>query len=225
MRSRNFLQRRNRSVPVVRAYNRGSPKRLVGDAHMGQAGSVTRLLLAWNRGNLTALEQLVPRVASELRRMARRHMTREASHHTLQPTALINEVYLRLIDGRRVAWQDRAHFFAMAARLMRRILVDYARARHNAKRGGAFRRVPLTEALAGAAADDQSLLALDDALKTLAEFDPRRSQVVELRFFGGLTVDETAAVLRVSPQTVMRDWQLARAWLRREAARGERDDA
>ena len=132
---------------------------------------------------------------------------------------------MRLIDGRRVAWQDRAHFFAIAARLMRRILVDYARARHNAKRGAGFRRVPLTDALAAAATDDHRLLALDDALTALAEFDPRRSQVVELRFFGGLTVEETAAVLRVSPQTVMRDWQLAKAWLRREAVRGARDDA
>ena len=191
---------------------------------MNQTNTLTALLLAWNHGNQSALEQLVPHVTAELRRMARRHMAREGANQTLQPTALINEVYLRLIDGQPVRWRDRAHFFAMAARLMRHILVDHARARHNAKRGGELRRVPLTDALATAIPSDRNVVALDDALTALAAIDPRRSQVVELRFFGGLTVEETAAVLRVSPETVMRDWKLARAWLRRESIRGARRD-
>lgn len=177
---------------------------------------VTDLLIAWQGGNPQALEQLIPVVHDELRRLARRYMASERRGHPLQPTALVNEAYLRLIDSSRVRWQNRTHFFAMAARLMRRILVDIAREQQRQKRGGDVMHVPLDEALATPGASNEALMALDDALQALARFDPRKCQVVELRFFGGLTVEETAAALGVAPITVMRDWDLARSWLRRE---------
>jgi RNA polymerase sigma factor (TIGR02999 family) len=180
------------------------------------SAEVTRLLVAWGHGDEAALEQLMPLVHAELRRLARRHMGHERRGHTLQPTALVNEAYLRLIDVRRIQWQDRAHFFAMSARLMRRILVDFARARRYQKRGGGAAKVTFDEALVASNERGAELLALDDALAALAAVDPRKSQVVEMRFFGGLSVEETAETLHVSVDTVMRDWKLAKAWLLRE---------
>jgi RNA polymerase sigma factor (TIGR02999 family) len=182
----------------------------------GPSGRVTELLLSWRNGDESALEQLMPLVHDELHRLASRQMRRERNGHLLQTTALVNEAYVRLIDLSRVRWQDRAHFFAMAARLMRRILVDYARARNYQKRGGGVPALSLSVAGEPAIEQRADLVALDDALSTLAAFDLRKSQVVEMRFFGGLTVDETAEALRVSPETVMRDWRIARAWLLRE---------
>jgi RNA polymerase sigma-70 factor (ECF subfamily) len=179
---------------------------------------VTGLLLAWAAGDESALERLVPLVHGELRRLARREMNRERSGHTFQTTDLVNEAYLRLIDVSRVKWQDRAHFFAMSSRLMRRILVDHARARKSRKRGGGASPVALDETLIVSADRGADLVALDDALQALAEVDVRKSQVVELRFFGGLTAEETAEALGVSIDTVRRDWRLARAWLLRELA-------
>ena len=178
--------------------------------------AVTRLLLDWGRGDEAALEQLVPLVHDELRRVARRHMGHERPGHTLQATALVNEAYLRLIDVRQVKWQNRTHFFAMSARLMRRILVDFARSRHYQKRGGGAQKVTFDEGLVVSDERGQDLAALDDALAALALVDPRKSQVVEMRFFGGLSVEETAEALHVSVDTVMRDWKLAKAWLLRE---------
>jgi RNA polymerase sigma factor (TIGR02999 family) len=189
---------------------------------MARSDGVTGLLTAWENGDQAAFASLVPLVESELRQLARRHMAREHTGHTLQPTALINEAFVRLVNGPRVGWRDRAHFFAMAARLMRRILVDHARGKRNLKRGGGFTRVPLTEASSVAWQQPPDLVALDDALEQLATIDPRRCRVVEMRFFGGLGVKETAMVLKISPETVMRDWKLARAWLGRELRRGER---
>jgi len=185
-------------------------------SRLGGAANLTTLLLAWGRGDEAALDQLIPLVHDELRRLARRHMARERVGHTLQATALVNEAYLRLIEVNQVRWQDRAHFFAMASRVMRRILVDAARARGYQKRGGGAKKVSLDEALLVSAEPPQSLIALDDALNALAAFDLRKSQVVEMRFFGGLSVDETAEALRVSADTVMRDWRLAKVWLLRE---------
>jgi RNA polymerase sigma-70 factor (ECF subfamily) len=184
--------------------------------------TVTALLAAWEHGDESALERLLPLVGAELRQVARRHMARETRGHTLQTTALINEAFLRLVQRPRVHCRDRVHFFAVAARLMRHILVDHARAKRNLKRGGGLQRVPLTDALVGWSPPAHDVVALNDALESLATIDPRRSRVVELRFFGGLSVEETAAVLNVSAETVMRDWKLARAWLRRELARAER---
>jgi RNA polymerase sigma factor (TIGR02999 family) len=181
---------------------------------------VTDLLLAWSSGDESALQQLIPLVRVELRRLARRHMRAERAGHTLQTTALVNEAYIRLIDLSRVQWQDRAHFFAMSARLMRRILVDHARARRFVKRGGGARVIPFDEA-AVSFERGADLVALDDALQALAAIDARKSQVVEMRFFGGLSVKETAAALEVSPETVMRDWNVAKAWLLREVRRRE----
>jgi len=181
---------------------------------------VTGLLLRWGRGDEAALEQLIPLVERELHRIARRCMAGERGGHTLQATALVNEVYVRLVDGKAVPWQDRAHFLAVAARAMRRILVDHARAKQAQKRGGAEVRVTFDEALVVSDEPAHDFIALDDALKGLAAFSERKSRVVELRFFGGLSVDETASVLNVSADTVMRDWRLAKAWLEREM-RGE----
>lgn len=179
--------------------------------------SVTALLTDWSRGDASALDRLVPLVYAELRRIAARQLRGERPNHTLQPTALVNEVYLRLVDMRRVSWTDRAHFFALAARSMRRILVDRARARSSAKRGGFARTVVLDEARDVAdIVNRPDLVALDAALTKLAAVDPRRSQVVELRFFGGLDVDETAAVMNISRSTVVRDWTVAKTWLFRE---------
>lgn len=180
-----------------------------------QTPEVTQLLLAWRAGGNDALEKLAPIVYDELRAIARRHLRRERSN-TLQATALVNEAFLRLIDIKHIEWHDRAHFFAMSARLMRRILVDHARARHYQKRGGGAAQVTLDETMLVAAERGVDLLALDEALKRLAEMDPRKGQVVELRFFGGMTLDETAHVLQVSSDTVTRDWNLAKTWLLRE---------
>ena len=186
-------------------------------APLGAAPSepVTDLLLAWGRGDDSALDRLIPLVRVELHRLARRHMRREHTGHTLQTTALVNEAYLRLVDLGRVRWQDRAHFFAMSARLMRRILVDHARSRQFVKRGGGARRIPFDEALVSVERNID-LVELDDALRRLADLDPRKGQVVEMRFFAGLGVEETATALGVSPVTVMRDWRVARAWLFKE---------
>ena len=180
------------------------------------AGDVTRLLLAWGQGDEDALNRLVPLVQSELHRIARRCMRGERPGQTLQATALVNEAYLRLIDAQHVNWQDRTHFLAMAARLMRRVLVDIARSKHSQKRGGGALHVTFSDALAVSDERAYDLLALDEALEALAKVDPRKSRVVDLRHFGGLNVEETAAVLKVSVDTVMRDWKLARAWLLRE---------
>jgi len=182
---------------------------------------VTELLLKWREGDESALDRLVPIVHSELRRIARRCMAGERVGHSLQATALVNEAYLRLIDVQHVNWQNRAHFLAMSARFMRRILVDYARSKRYQKRGGGAVNVTFDESLPVAAEPGMDLVALDDALKALAMVDERKSRVVELRFFGGLSVEETATVLGVSPETIMRDWKLAKAWLMREL-RGER---
>jgi len=176
---------------------------------------VTELLVAWGGGDQTARDELMPLVYEELRRLAHQCVRRERPGHTLQTSALLNEAYLRLVDQKNIQWQDRAHFFGIAARLMRQVLVDYARMRRYAKRGGDARRVSLDEAMIVSEERAADVVALDDALKTLAEIDPRQSQIVELRFFGGLSIEETAEVLAVSPGTVMRDWTLAKAWLRR----------
>jgi len=167
---------------------------------------VTELLLAWNRGDEVALDKLTPLVYDKLRRMAHRYMGGERPGHTLQTTALVNEAYLRLIDSSRVQWQNRAHFFALSAQLMRRVLVDFARSRNYQKRGGDAVQVSLNEAAAGSTERGADLVALDDALTALAETDKRASRVVELRFFGGLSIEETAEALKVSPETVKRDW-------------------
>jgi len=177
---------------------------------------VTQLLLAWRSGDNAALDQLVPLVYDELRRLARLYMRGERAGHMLQTTALVNEAYLRLVDVNKVQWQNRAHFFAIAAQTMRRILVEYARARHYAKRGGGAQQVSLDEAMVVSEARVAEVVALDEALQSLATFDQRKSQMVELRFFGGLSIEETAEVLGVSPGTVMRDWTLAKTWLQRE---------
>jgi RNA polymerase sigma-70 factor (ECF subfamily) len=183
---------------------------------------VTGLLVAWSEGDEAALEQLMPLVHDELRRVARRHMAGEPRGHTLQATALVNEAYLRLIEVKKIRWQNRAHFFAMSARLMRRILVDFARSKRYKKRGGGGVRVTFDEGLALTDEPGRDLVALDEALEALAKVDERKGQVVELRFFGGLTVDEAAEVLDVSAATVMRDWILAKAWLMRELRSGPR---
>lgn len=177
---------------------------------------VSQLLVAWSGGDQSALEELMPLVYEELRRLAHHYIRRERPGHTLQTSGLVNEAYLRLVDQTNVQWQNRAHFFGIAARLMRQILVDYARRQRYAKRGGDARRLSLDEALIISKERAADVVALDDALKTLAEIDPRQSQIVELRFFGGLSIEETAEVLSVSAGTVMRDWTLAKAWLRRE---------
>jgi RNA polymerase sigma-70 factor, ECF subfamily len=177
---------------------------------------VTQLLRAWSDGDEGALAALVPLVESELRRLARMYMARERRGHTLQTTALVNEAYIRLVDARSVRWQGRAHFLGIAARLMRRVLVDHARTRGGQKRGGANERIELDEAMAVSELPDINVLALDRALDVLAAIDERRSRVVEMRFFGGMSVEETAEALHVSADTVKRDWRLAKLWLLRE---------
>jgi RNA polymerase sigma factor (TIGR02999 family) len=184
---------------------------------------VTEWLVAWSAGDEMALEQLVPIVHSELRRLARREMRRERPDHTLQTTALVNEAYVRLVDLRGVTWVDRAHFFALSARLMRRILVDHARTRRSQKRGGGVVPLPLDDQMPGRA-PAPDLVALDAALQALTAMDSRLGEVVELRFFGGLSVEETAAALKVSESTIMRDWRLAKAWLLKELDAKGRDD-
>jgi RNA polymerase sigma factor (TIGR02999 family) len=182
---------------------------------------VTQLLLAWSAGDPEALARLMPLVHAELHRLAKQYMRGERPDPALQTTALVNEAFLRLVDAREVRWQNRAHFFAVSARLLRQILVDFARSRGYQKRGGGARHVPLDEALAFGQERDEDLVALDDALRALAAVDARKSQVVELRFFGGLSVEETAEILQVSPETVRRDWRLAKAWLRRHLSEDE----
>ena len=179
------------------------------------SGELTRLLLAWSAGDEQALDDLLPVVYRELYNMARRYMAGERPDHTLQASALVNEAYLRLVDVRQMQWQNRAHFFGVCAQLMRRILVDFGRRRHYLKRGAGVRPVNLSEDLV-IGAQTTNLLALDDALNALAAVDPRKVRVVELRFFSGLTVEETAEVLNVSVDTVVRDWRLAKVWLHRE---------
>ncbi len=176
---------------------------------------VTQLLVAWGNGDETARDELMPLVYQELHRLAHHYMKRENPGHTLQTSALVNEAFVKLVDQRDVHWQNRAHFFGVAAQLMRRILVDYARSRNYLKRGGAL-QVSLDETLIVSEERAAEVLALDDVLKGLAEFDIRKSNIVELRFFGGLSIDETAEVLGVSPGTVMRDWTLAKAWLKKQ---------
>jgi RNA polymerase sigma-70 factor (ECF subfamily) len=185
---------------------------------------VTLLLRAWREGDETALDALMPLVHDELRRIARRCLHAERANHSVQATELVNEAFLRLVDVQQVDWQNRTHFLAMSARLMRRVLVDLARLRGADKRGGGTVRVTFDEAATGGVAPDADVIRLDDALKALAALDERKSRVVELRFFGGLTADETAVALQVSSKTVLRDWEFARAWLQRELTReGGRD--
>jgi len=193
-----------------------------------ESAEITRLLKAWGRGDSAALDRLTPLVYEQLRRMARRYMRTERPGHTLQATALVNEAFLRLVDARDLDWTDRAHFFAVCARVMRRILVDAARSRAAVKRGGQADRVEHSAAINLDQLPDRAsvmsaeVCALDEALDMLAQIDPRRAQVIELRFFGGLTVEETAQVLQTSPQTVMREWKLARAWLARELSQSSK---
>ena len=184
---------------------------------------ITRLLIAWGEGNQSALEELAPLVQSELHRLAHHYMGGERPGHILQTSALVNEAYLRLIDWKAVRWQNRAHFFAVSAQLMRRILVDFARGKQNLKRGGAM-QVSLSEAAAFPVERGGDLVALDAALIALSEVDPRKSKVVEMRFFGGLSVKEVAEVLNVSEETVLRDWRLAKVWLLRELGREKDSD-
>jgi RNA polymerase sigma factor (TIGR02999 family) len=189
------------------------------------AHDVTQLLQAWSAGEQGAVDKLMPLVYRELHRLAQRYMAQERTGHTLQPTALVNEAYLRLVDGGKVSFQNRAHFFGVSAQLMRRILVEFARRHGSLKRGGEVQRVSLEESLVVYGERGADLVALDDALRALAAIDARRSKVVELRFFGGLTVEETAEVLKVSPETVMHDWKLAKVWLLREMSGEKRDEA
>jgi RNA polymerase sigma factor (TIGR02999 family) len=174
---------------------------------------VSQLLIAWSNGDQAALDRLMPLVDRELHRLAHHYMRRENAGHTLQTSALVNEAYLKLVDQKRVHWKNRAHFFALSAQLMRRILVDHARGRKYAKRGGDAQRVSFDEALAVSSARGADLVALDEALNKLAVIDPRKGKVVELRFFGGLTIEETAEALTISDVTVMREWSMAKAWL------------
>jgi RNA polymerase sigma factor (TIGR02999 family) len=177
---------------------------------------ITDLLQAWARGEQEALEKLLPLVEAELRRLAKNHLRRERPGHTLQTTALVNEAYIKLVGQNRVHWENRTHFYAIAAQCMRRTLIDYAKTRYRKKRGGNARQVKLSDAMLMSSAQSEELLALDAALKKLATEDERKSKVTELRYFGGYSVEEIAELLHVSEATVARDWRLARAWLRRE---------
>ena len=177
---------------------------------------ITQLLLSWSKGDEAALDQLIPLVYPELRRLARRYMSKESPEHTLQTSALINEAYLRLVDQQAVEWQDRAHFFAVAAQVMRHILIDHARSHLYGKRGAGAQHVPLDQVTVVSRERATELVALDDALTGLAKIDERKAKIVELRFFGGLSVEETAEAMKLSPVTVMREWRTAKAWLHRE---------
>jgi RNA polymerase sigma-70 factor, ECF subfamily len=191
---------------------------------VSSAKEVTRLLVDWGKGDPAALDELLPLVYEELRRVAGSYMRRESQGHTLQTSALVNEAYLRLVDQRNVQWQNRAHFFGVAAQLMRRILVDHARSRTRVKRGGGVQMVSLEEQ-AVISKEVAEVIALDQALTQLAEMDPRKSQIVEMKFFGGLTNEEVAEVLKVTSRTVEREWRKARAWLNRAISKGETDEA
>ena len=203
----------------------GNSELPVNAAPVPDNGEVSGLLRAWSDGDRAALDRLTPIVYDELHRLARRYMKRERPGHSLQTTALVNEAYLRLVDAGKVNFQNRAHFFAVSAQLMRRILVEFARRHGSQKRGGEVQRVSLDESLVVYGERGADLVALDDALQALAALYARRSRVVELRFFGGLSVEETAEVLRVSPETVMHDWKLAKAWLLRAMSGEKRDEA
>lgn len=225
-----------RGVITSKTPKKSSPRPSADAAPQPAPGAVTRLLWAWSSGDDNALNQLMPLVEVELRRVARAYMSRERKGHTLQATALVNEVFLRFTDAPHLTWNDRAHFIGIAARLMRRVLVDHARSRGYLKRGGGAHRVPVEEALLvptePALSAPVDIVALDRALEKFATVDARKSQVVELRFFGGLSVEESARVLRVSAETVKRDWRLAKLWLSREledstpreAGKSRRDD-
>lgn len=182
---------------------------------------VTELLLSWSKGDLEAREELMPLVYDELRRLAASYLRRERPDHTLQPTALVNEAYLKLIEEKSVNWQSKSHFFGVAAKLMRRILVDHARSHLAEKRGSGMPKVGLTEAIAMSKEQPADLLALDESLSKLAELDPQQGKIVELRVFAGLSVEETAELLKISPATVKRDWAVAKAWLLREVHKAE----
>ena len=184
--------------------------------------SVTQMLADWRKGDRSALDKLMPMVYEELRRLASSYLRRERPDHTLQPTALVHEAYFRLVDQRNVSWQNRAHFFGIAARMMRRILVDHARSHLYAKRGGGAQKLALDEAIAVRGQEpDVDIAALDEAITNLQAIDPRQSRIVELRYFGGLSIEATAEVLEISPATVKREWNIARTWLHREIRRGE----
>jgi RNA polymerase sigma-70 factor, ECF subfamily len=210
----------NRLIIPTRRPTGGICPRIVRTDAMA-AHDLTALLIDWRGGDQSALDRLVPLVHDELRRMAHRHMASERPGHVLQSTALVNEVYLRLIDVQRVQWQDRAHFYAMVARLMRRVLIDFARAQKNKKRGGELQRVTFDRDLPVAVATADDLVAIDEALDAFSRQHERKAQVVELRFFGGLSVEETAEALNISPETVMRDWKFAKSWLLRELTRSK----
>lgn len=185
-----------------------------------ETNELTQLLIDWSNGDRAALDKLMPLIDEELRRLAHRYMVRERAGHTLQTTALVNEAFLRLVNRKNLQWQNRAHFFAIAAQLMRTILVDHARSHAAAKRGGGARNVELDEALTVSQKKASEVIALDDALNQLALIDPQQSRIVELRFFGGLTVEEAAEVVGVSPATIKREWSTAKAWLYHELAKG-----
>src|SRR5215471_13607405 len=193
---------------------------------MSKASSlnVTQLLVAWGKGDQHAFDALMPEVRKELHRLAAHYMAEEPPGHDLQPTALINEAYLRLVDWKNIQWADRAHFFAMAANMMRRVLVDQARSRNRLKRGAEAIHVSLIEAADVSTAPSADVLSLDDVLETLEKIDPRKSRIIEMRFFGGLSLEETAEALNVSVATVRRDWSLARAWLFRELKKSRRSN-
>ena len=191
---------------------------------MQPSNEITELLVAWSGGDKKALDELMQIVYEELRRLAHRQLAKERRGHTLQTTALVNEAYLKLVDQKRVKWQGRSHFFALSSQLMRRILVDYARSRQYAKRGGGKSALPLDEALIVAPERASEMIALDEALTELAKHDERKARIVELRFFSGMSIDETSELLGVSPGTVMKDWTLAKAWLQREMDRSSSDD-
>jgi RNA polymerase sigma factor (TIGR02999 family) len=191
---------------------------------MDPSNEITELLVAWSGGDKKALDELMQIVYEELRRLAHRQLAKERRGHTLQTTALVNEAYLKLVDQKRVKWQGRSHFFALSSQLMRRILVDYARSRQYAKRGGGKSALPLDEALIVAPERASEMIALDEALTELAKHDERKARIVELRFFSGMSIDETSELLGVSPGTVMKDWTLAKAWLQREMDRSSSDD-
>ena len=186
---------------------------------MTQTHELTQLLIDWSNGDRAALDKLMPLIDTELRRLAHRYMNRERPGHTLQTTALVNEAFLRLVNRQNLHWQNRAHFFGIAAQLMRTILVDHARSHASAKRGGGARKLELDEAMVVSQQKASEVIALDDALKQLALLDPQQSRIVELRFFGGLTVEEAAEVLQISPATIKREWRTAKAWLYHELAR------